>query len=116
MENKEIKIKWKKSKGGRLYENQLEGHVDGVHVFTIYGKHCVTDLRPINGAEWKPAVHYRIKDKEDGKRIAHNVINGLCLEELEENLRKQKEESERTIKIMKDAEDLLKKLKEKNNQ
>ena len=55
------KVTWKKAKGGRIMEHQLEGFVDGQLAFIIEGRLCITDLREMkSSSEWVSPKSYRI--------------------------------------------------------
>ena len=80
------KIHWKKAKGGRIMEHLLEGFVDNEKIFIIEGRLCVSDLRPMcKAAGWQAPKHYKLNSdsptyKEDAKLIAHELLNGINLE------------------------------------
>lgn len=112
-----IKIKWKKSKGGRAFEHLIEGWVGGEHLFNIEGGLCVTDLRGIRKDVWEAPKHYMIGDvgnkKEFAKNMAFEILNNINTELYEGNLEKQRVKDEHTRKVMKDAQDFLDKLTSK---
>lgn len=109
------KISWRKAKGGRAMEHLLEGYVNNELAFIIEGRLCVTDLRPMSGEVWEHPKHYMIEDrnnaKEEAKQIAFDLLNGLNVEKHEENLRKEAEKQAASLKVIQDAEEFLKKLK-----
>ena len=113
-----LKIKWKKPKGGRVWENILEGWVGKEKHFLIEGNLYVTDLRPMKNVPWEHPKNYRIEcntnDKRDiAKQMAYEILNNINPEVYEANLEKQRVENEHTQKVMKDAQDFLDKLNKK---
>ena len=110
-----LKIKWKKAKGGRVFEHLLEGWVDNEHYFNIEGSLCVTDLRGIRKPIWEHPKHYRIDNVENkrefAKNMAYEILNNINPEMYKANLEKQRIENEHTQKVMKNAQDFLDKLK-----
>lgn len=99
-------IRWKKVYYG------YQGFHDGKVLFSIEGGLCVTDLRPMEKETWEHPEHYRINDREDGKRIAKDLLNEVNLAEHHANRDAWKVEQERTTKVIQDAQDFLEKLKQ----
>lgn len=66
------KIKWKKAKGGRVFEHLTEGYVDGKLAFMIEGSLCVTDLRESKASletdTYVSPRHYHMEGTENKKR------------------------------------------------
>ncbi len=110
------KLTWKKAKGGRSMEHQLEGFFDGELAFIIEGGLCVTDLREMKASsEWVAPKHYRLRTdgdrREEAKHIAYELLNGINLEEHQANWQAGKDEEEKTARVLKNAEEFLEKLK-----
>lgn len=107
-------ITWKKVKG---LPNHLEGFVDGELAFNISGTLCVSDLRAMKASyETNTHVspkHYKIKDKDDGKSIAYDLLNGLNLEKHEANWHKWEEESAKSAQFIQDSKKFLEQLRNK---
>jgi len=112
-----LKIKWKKSKGGRAFEHILEGWVGNLHSFNIEGRLCVTDLRGIRKTPWQAPKHYIIDEvdnkREFAKNMAYEILNNINPEVYKANLEKQRIDNERTQKVMKEAQDFLDKIQKK---
>lgn len=109
------KIKWKYSKAMNCYE----GLVDGVSVFTIEGHLCLLDRRENIksgfGKNFISPYYYRIIDPENGKQIAHDLLNSLNIEVHEKNRKEWEEEGERIAKLMADVDKMIKDLRAKEN-
>ena len=107
------KISWRKAKGGRYAENLLEGYVNNELAFMIEGTLCVTDLRETRNpdTEWVLPKHYSIKDRDEAKQIASDLLNGINLEIHEANYQKGVAESQKTIDLLEDVRKLLDSLK-----
>lgn len=109
------KISWRKAKGGRYTEHLKEGYVNNELCFMIEGRAVVTDLRPINDKDnWQPPKHYTIKDTDDAKRIASDLLNNLNIEEHQANYQKREDRSNHTAKLIKEAEEMLARIKSTN--
>ena len=105
------KMKWKKVYHGHegIFENKV--------IFSIEGNLCVTDLRFVGydqNGKWKSPENYRIKNLDDGKQIASDLLNNLNLEVHHLNRDKWIQEGEKTALLIKEAEELLSRIK--NNQ
>ena len=121
------KISWRKSKGGRAFEHIKEGYVDGKLAFMIEGRLCVTDLRKskesLETDTYIHPKHYKLdysKDREtilkEAKTICSDLLNGLNLDIHEANYQKGEEESRKTAQIIKETQEFLDSLKEKENE
>ena len=114
MATKLQKISWRKAKGGKCMEHLKEGYVNNELCFMIEGRSCVTDLRPIkNNDNWQPPKHYSIIDSDDAKRIASDLLNNLNCEEHSANLQKMIDSGKEFANTIKDAEELLTRIKAK---
>lgn len=100
-------IKWKARPS--MYEH--EGYVGKVKLFSIQGNLCVTDLRPTKKEVWEAPQHYKIKDVEDGRQVAYDLLNGLNFDVHEKNRLDWILEGERTAKLMQEADEFIKRLK-----
>ena len=110
------KISWRKAKGGRYAEHLKEGYVNNELCFMIGGRAVVTDLRPINDKDnWQPPKHYTIRDADDAKRIASDLLNNLNIEEHQANYQKREDDIQKTVKLIKEAEELITRIKAKNS-
>jgi hypothetical protein len=99
------KISWRKAKGGRCMEHLKEGYVNNELCFMIGGRAFLTDLRPINNKDnWQPPKSYSITDAEDAKRIASDLLNNLNIDEHQANLQRREDESQKTVKLLQEAE------------
>jgi len=113
------KITWKNAKGGRSFEHLLEGFVDGELAFIVEGRLCVTDLRAMKlshpTSKYVSPKHYSLNSdgpdvKGEAKGIASDLLNGLNIEKHQANWQRGEDETAQTIKVLKDAQDFLDKL------
>jgi len=110
------KITWKKAKGGRSMEHQLEGFVDGELAFIISGRLCVQDFREMKtSSEWVPSKVYRLdvngNTTEEAKMIASDLLNGLNIEKHQDNWKKWDDENKKSGKLIAEAQRFLDSLK-----
>lgn len=107
------KIRWKFLKRVNCHE----GFVNGELAFSVEGSLCVTDIRKCyTQSEYISPNHYRIKDPNHGKQIAHDLLEGLNVEEHETNRLEWIAQQERTTKLIQDTDELIKQLQLKNSQ
>jgi hypothetical protein len=120
------KISWKKAKGGRAMEHQLEGHVDNKLAFIVNGRHSIGDFREskksLETDVYIRPKHYRLNRdgqttdfRGEAKIIASDLLNGLNLEIHQANWQKGEDEAADTIKVMVEAQAFLDSLKDKRN-
>jgi len=110
------KISWKKAKGGRSMEHQLEGFVGGELAFIISGRLCVQDFREMKeSSEWVPPKAYRLDINGDttaeAKIIASDLLNGLNVEKHQDNWQKWDDENKKSAILIRDAQKFLDSLK-----
>jgi len=110
------KITWKKSPGGRAFENLLEGWVDKEVAFRIEGRLCLTDLREMNSSkEFVSPKHYRLSSVNDStneaKTMAHELLNNINLEKHQLIWQNWVDEQARSARALRDADEFLEKLK-----
>jgi|TARA_R110000851_G_scaffold47424_1_gene115079 type IV secretory pathway VirD2 relaxase len=118
------KISWKKAKGGRAMEHQLEGHVDGKLAFIVNGRHSITDLieskKSLKTDVYIHPKNYRLNRdgqttdfRSEATTIASDLLNGLNLEFHQANWQKGEDEAADTIKVIGEAQAFLDSLKRK---
>lgn len=111
-------ITWKKAKGGRSMEHQLEGFVNGELAFIISGRLCVQDFREMKASSgWIAPKAYRLDTNGDttteAKQIASDLLNGLNIEKHQENWQKWEDENKRSGELIRKAQEFLDSLKDK---
>lgn len=107
------RIRWKKTTFACI-----EGYVNGEVAFSVEGSLCVTDLRKSRasgfGKDYIPPDHYRIENRDHGKQIAKDLLDGVNFELHEANRLKWLAEQERSAAIIAGADALIKELKALN--
>ena len=95
--------------------NTTIGFVRGIKSFIIEGCLCLTDMRETYNTtsveDYVAPKHYRIKDKVEAKKIAHELLNDLNVEVHESNYKERLAERTKSIDLINSAEELLKSLK-----
>jgi len=104
------KITWKKAKGGRAFENILEGFVEGQLSFVKEGGLCLTDLRDMRSIKHYPLNKEGHKEFE-AKLIAHELLNSINLEQHEASRKEMEDRNNKTADLIREAQTLLDKLK-----
>lgn len=112
------KISWKKAKGGRAFEHLLEGFVDGELAFIKEGGLCVTDLREMKASDtFVSPKHYPLSREGhttfEAKLIAHELLNGINLEQHEASRKVWEDEHNKSAEVIKKAQEFLDQLKNK---
>lgn len=102
-------IKWKVERGE---PSQISGYVNGEVAFHIGGSLCVTDIRASractgNGDDYISPSHYKTGSQQRGKEIAHDLLNGLNIEEHEANKQEWLNKQEQSLKVIQDAQKFL---------
>lgn len=115
------KITWKRAKGGRSMEHQLEGFVDGELAFIISGRLCVQDLRAMKASEkWVAPKAYRLDLNGDttteAKIIASDLLNEINLEKHQANWQAWEDENKKSGELIREAQAFLDSLKEKEDE
>lgn len=103
-------IKWI-NESRSWWPNHWIGFVNGEKAFSIEGRLGMTDIRDIYNTKFYKPENPNGNFVEDLKCIATDIILGQNIERHEANANRQKAEDERFIKLMKDAEELLARLK-----
>jgi hypothetical protein len=105
-------IKWKERKSMLSWEGTVKG--DNEPLIFIEGGLCVTDLR--ESRKSKVCIspkHYKIigLTLDEAKQLAEDLVTGENFEKHEKNRQIWIAEGERTVKLIAEAEALIKKLK-----
>lgn len=108
-------IRWKYRASMNHWEGTIKG--DNEPLLFICGKLCVTDIRPTRGEVWEHPKHYKIIDltKEEAKQLAEDLVTGENFQKHESNRLAWEEEGKKTSRLIKEAEELLEKLKNGEN-
>jgi len=103
-------IKWKYIKRTNNWEGTIKG--EDKRVFSIEGHLCVTDLRPCYKDVWESPKHYKLNGISIGeaKQLAEDLVTGVNFEKHEKNRLDWEADTARSVKVIQDAEDFLKKL------
>lgn len=109
------RIRWKYRAGTNEFEGYANGEKDD-YSFSIQGGLCLMDMRAYRAAYKSGGDHvqpssYRIHgDKEAGKQIAMDLLDGVNTEKHEANRLAWIADNERSAKVLQDADDLIFKL------
>ena len=120
------KISWKHRPGMSEWEGKVITDGENVVRFVIHGSYCVTDLGDRSQEQkhfcetfqsppddFKMPKSYKITDSDNGKEIAHDLLNGLNLEIHEANYQAMEDRSRESANTIAKAQEFLDSLKRK---
>jgi hypothetical protein len=114
------KIKWKYDSRVNVWQGTIKG--DFEPLIFIDGNLCITDLRESRkssfGDNYISPKHYKVigLSLEEKKQLAEDLVTGNNFELHEQNRLQVVAESEKTVRLIEEADAFLKKLKERNNE
>ncbi len=110
-------IKWKYKARVNVWEGTVKG--DTEPLITIQGHLCVTDIRHCRTSkEWVSPNHYKLNGMsiDEAKQLAEDLITGDNFELHEQNRLSWIAETERTVRLIAETDELLKKLNKNNHE
>ena len=108
-------IKWKFKPKENIWYGTVKG--DKEPLISIQGRLCITDLRECRKSEtWISPKHYKLNgiSIEEAKQVAEDLVTGANFEIHEKNRLEWEAESERTSRLIQEADAFIKSLQEKN--
>lgn len=106
-------VRWKFRQGINTWEGTIKGDIEPS--LFIEGGLCVTDLRESRKSKtYVPAKYYKIigLTKDEAKRLAEDLVNGWNFDKHEQNRLEWEADNEKSAKVIQDAKEFLKKLKD----